>query len=243
LNPDTIIHPRALDTWVEYADRHPEAGAFGCRVLNSDGSYQVSARPFPTIWRYWVMALYLRPFAHFSEKFCSDRYTGWYGDTERTIDQQQGCCVMFRGDLIRRLRFDEQFFYHYEETDLCRRVWDTGYSVLYTPTVSITHLGGQSVNRFPIRFALESYRNRYRYFYKYFGRKGVQRCRHVSVAFLRVRRLGYGFLHLLRPALDLRERMLMYRIATEWNQRLDPVRFVEAGEEPDVHWKATPQSA
>ena len=63
LNPDTIIHDGALDTFVAFADRHPEAGAFGCRVLNPDGSYQNPARPFPTIWRYWIAALYLRPLA------------------------------------------------------------------------------------------------------------------------------------------------------------------------------------
>src|SRR5262245_35160758 len=32
LNPDTIIHDGALKKLVEYADRHPEAGAFGCRT-------------------------------------------------------------------------------------------------------------------------------------------------------------------------------------------------------------------
>ena len=28
LNPDTIIHDGSLDRWVEFADRHPEAGRF-----------------------------------------------------------------------------------------------------------------------------------------------------------------------------------------------------------------------
>ena len=51
LNPDTIMHEGSLDRWIEFADRHPEAGAFGCRVHNPDGTYQRSARPFPTISR------------------------------------------------------------------------------------------------------------------------------------------------------------------------------------------------
>src|SRR5258708_1106055 len=38
LNPDTIVHPGALENWLAFADQHPEAGAFGCRVLNPDGS-------------------------------------------------------------------------------------------------------------------------------------------------------------------------------------------------------------
>jgi GT2 family glycosyltransferase len=235
LNPDTIIHEGALDKWIQFADQHPEAGAFGCRVLNPDGSYQHPARPFPTIWRYWIMALYIRPLAYLSNWFISDIYTGWDGDTERTVDWQCGCCVMFRGGLLKSLGgFDEQFFYQYEESDLCRRVWQTGNTILYTPTVSITHLGGQSVNRFPIRFVLESYRNRYRYFYKHYGRKGAQRCRRVSLVFLRVRQLGYGLVGLVRPTDALNKRMLMYRAAVEWNRCLDPVRFIENGEEPEI---------
>ena len=55
LNPDTIICEGALDRWIEFADRHPEAGGFGCRVLNPDSSYQGCARPFPTIWREWLV--------------------------------------------------------------------------------------------------------------------------------------------------------------------------------------------
>jgi hypothetical protein len=35
--------------------------------------------------------------------------------------------------------------------------------------------------------------------------------------------------------------MLMYRVAAEWNRRLDPVRFIEAGEEPEIDAKAVAQ--
>ncbi len=236
LNPDTLIHDSALDKWVEFADRHPEAGAFGCRVLNPDGSNQGSARPFPTIWRDWIAALYLRPLAYLSDIFVSDTYSGWKGDTERLIDWQSGCCVMFRGGLLKRLGgFDEQFFYQYEEVDLCHRIWKAGYPIIYTPEVTITHLGGQSVNRFPIKFELERYRNRYRYFYKYFGETGARRCRRVSLAWIRVRQLGYGLIRLAKPTNALNNRMRMYQVAAAWNKRLDPVRFIEHGEEPVIN--------
>lgn len=244
LNPDTIIHDKALDKWIAFADRHPEAGAFGCRVLNPDGTYQYPAQPFPTIWRQWIAALYLRPLGYVSNAFVSDTYTGWKGDTERTIDWQCGCCLLFRADLLKRLGgFDEQFFYHYEEVDLCRRVWGARYPILYTPEASITHLGGQSVKRFPIRFVLESYRNRYRFFYKHYGRKGARRCQRVSLAWLRVRQLGYGLAGFVKPTDALKSRMQMYRIAIEWNRRLDPIRFIEAGEEPAIDEAAPAQQS
>ncbi len=214
---------------------HPEAGAFGCRVLNPDGSCQGSARPFPTIWREWVAALYLRPLAYVSKAFVSDTYTGWEGNTERTIDWQSGCCVLLRGDLLRRLGgFDERFFFYFEDVDLCRQVWTAGFSVIYTPEVTITHLGGRSANSFPVPVALERERGRHRYFYKHFGEIGVRRCRYAALAWFRLRRLGYGLLYRGRHTDALRKRLETYRAVVYWIKNLDPVKFAERGEEPDV---------
>ena len=234
LNPDTLIHDGALDEWLKFADQHPEAGAFGCTVHNADGSYQESARPFPTAWRDLIAALYLRPLGFLSDWFLSDRYLGWNGDTEREVDWQCGCCLLLRGGLLRQLGgFDEQFFYYYEEVDLCHRVWQAGYSILYTPKVSITHLGGQSTTRrFPIAFELDKQITRYRYYYKYFGRSGARRCRWVSLTWYFARLAGHGFLQLMKPN-DLRKnRLELYRAAIEWNKRVDAVRLVEHCEEP-----------
>jgi GT2 family glycosyltransferase len=241
LNPDTVIHDGSLDRLVAFADRHREAGAFGCRVLNPDGTYQVSARLFPTVWRYWIAALGL---AKLSSVFTYEEYRHWYGETERYIDWQSGCCVMFRGDLLKSLGgFDEQFFYHFEEVDLCRRVQNAGRPILFTPEAAITHLGGQSVGRFPVRFEIEKHRSRYRYFYKHFGARAARRCRRLSIARIRVRQLGYGLLNLLKPQETTRRRLDMYREVVRWNQALDPVEFVEKGEEPRLEQTSVPQAS
>jgi len=242
LNPDTIIHDGALDRFMQFAEKHPEAGAFGCRVLNPDGTYQVSARLFPTVWRYWVSALGLKQLANFSSLFIYEEYPHWYGETERPIDWHSGCCVMFRGELLKSLGgFDEQFFYHFEEVDLCRRVQAVGFPVLFTPEAVITHLGGQSVSRFPIRFEIEKHRSRYRYFYKHFGAEGARQCRHLSIAKLRVRQLGYGLMSLWKPTDVNKRRLEMYREVVRWNKAIDPVGFVERGEEPALEQGALPQ--
>lgn len=235
LNPDTIIHDGSLDRWIEFAESHPEAGAFGCRVHNPDGTYQRSARPFPTISRHLVSALGLRFLGRLQYPVLSDEYEGWGGDTEREIDWQSGCCVMLRGDLLTKLGgFDGQFFYQFEEVDLCRRVWEAGYRIRFTPGVSITHLGGQSVGRFPVRFALEICRNGYRYFYKHYGKKGAQRYRLVMLTKFRIRKLGYGLLSLVRPDDAVKRRLEMYDATVRWNQRLDPIRFVQHGTEEPI---------
>ena len=235
LNPDTIIHDAAFDKWVDYADRHPEAGAFGCRVLNPDGSYQITAYPFPTVWRYWLAALRLQKLGKISSRFDSNVYAGWNGDTERRIDWQSGCCIMFRGDLIKRLGgFDERFFYWFEEVDLCRRVQNEGYRILFTPDVIVTHLGGQSVSRYPLRFDIETLRNRYRYFFKHWGKKGLLRCHRLTRVELVYQQIYLGLKLRLRPADDLRAYLTMRREVLKWNRKINPVRFVENGDEPQV---------
>jgi GT2 family glycosyltransferase len=235
LNPDTIIHDGALDKLVAFADEHPEAGAFGCKVLNPDGSYQESARPFPTLRGEWIAALFLRPLTYFSDWFISDTYTGWKGDTERAVDWLSGCSLFVRREVLQRISgFDDQFFYYYEDVDLCRRISQAGYTILFTPKMSITHLGGQSTKRFPIAFQLDSEITRYRYFYKYFGKQGAHGCRRVALLSLFIRRLGYEFLHLVAPSDDRKARLQAVRVTYEWNMRVDPVRLVENGEEPKL---------
>jgi GT2 family glycosyltransferase len=242
LNPDTIIHDGALDRWMQFAEQHPEAGGFGCRVLNSDGSYQGCARPFPTVWREWVAALYLRSLGHISDSFVSDKYVKWKGDTERPIDWQAGCCLLVRADLLKRLGgFDERFYYYYEDVDLCHRIWRAGYPILYTPDVTITHLGGQSTQNFRVAFELDKYRNRYRYFYKYFGGEGARHCRHAALAWIWIRYAGHRLVQLFKVSEKHSSRLELYRAAAEWNKRVDPVRLVEDGEEPQINRGAAVQ--
>jgi GT2 family glycosyltransferase len=181
-----------------------------------------------------LAAVCLRSLGRFSDRLAADVYTGWEARSERAVDWQSGCCVLFDGALLKRLNgFDEQFFYHFEETDLCYRVWQSGAPILFCPDAEITHLGGQSVGRFPTRFILETYRSKYRFFEKHYGRRALAQIRWVSLLHVWLRRTGYGLLRRVRPSKTLDDRLAMYRVLARWNWQLDPVRFIEAGEEPD----------
>ena len=235
LNPDTIILDKALDKLLEFASLHPEAGAFGCRVLNPDGTYQNPARPLPSNLGFLVAALNMRWLGMFSKMFESDTYYNWEGRTERMVGYQSGCCVLVRAQLLKDLGgFDERFFYHFEETDLCCRVWESGSLVLFCPQAEITHLGGQSVGRFPIRFTLETYRGQFRYFYKHFGIKGVVRARRILLLHLSIRAAGYALMRSFKNTEELRNRLQLYKVALRWNWALNPRQFIEHGVEPDV---------
>ncbi len=240
LNPDTIIHDGALDKVVAFADRHPEGGAFGCKVTFADGSFQRCMRPLPTPRSEWCAALGLGRLAGLASWLHAGEYTGWRGDNERTVGWLAGCFILVRGDLLRRLGgFDPQFFYYFEDTDLCQRIWRAGYKVLYTPEATITHLAGQSTNkRFkPLGFALDAQVTRYLYFYKYYGAKGARSCRRAALTWLLVRRSGYVLMQMLTPNERRKNRAELLRYMYDWNRRVDPVRLAEKGEEPELRIK------
>jgi GT2 family glycosyltransferase len=241
LNPDTILHDGTIDKVIAIADKHPEAGGFGCRVLNSDGSYQECIRPFPSVRSEWIAALRLGFLGHISDWFSPGEYVGWHGETERTVGWPAGCFILFRGELLKQLGgFDEQFFYYHEDMDLCNRVWKAGYTVLYTPEATLTHLGGQSTSkRFPpLGFALDGQVTHYRYFYKHFGKQGARRSRQVALLSLALRRIGLAVLQIVKPSEVRKSRAELLKTLFEWNYRVDPVRLVENNEEPELGVKA-----
>lgn len=237
LNPDTIMREGTLETMIRFADEHPEAGAFACRVLNPDGSYQVSARPFASLRGEWIAGLYLRGLGRLGRWFVSDTYPGWQGETERNVDWVMGCFILVRANLLKQIGgFDERFFYYYEDMDLCRRIWESGNRIIYTPSASIIHLKGQSTSlRLPaITFALDGQVTRYLYYHKYYGKRGMRRARRISLAALSLRYVGYSLLQLISPTNGRKSHLELLRAMLQWNFRVDPVRLLEQGIEPTL---------
>jgi len=63
-------------------------------------------------------------------------------DGRRVIFGARTACMAIRRDLFNKIGgFDEDYFMHGEETDLCWRVWLSGYKICYLPKVKCEHYG------------------------------------------------------------------------------------------------------
>lgn len=68
-------------------------------------------------------------------------------DDEITIFWATGACFFIRKEVYRKLKgFDDSFFAHQEEIDLCWRAFNAGYCVKYTPKSIVYHVGGATLN-------------------------------------------------------------------------------------------------
>ncbi|MFY1046483.1 glycosyltransferase family 2 protein [Chryseobacterium sp. GP-SGM7] len=72
---------------------------------------------------------------------------GQYND-ETKIFWASGCCFFIRSkDFWEQKGFDERFFAHQEEIDLCWRLINSGKKVFYTGKSRVYHVGGGTLNK------------------------------------------------------------------------------------------------
>jgi GT2 family glycosyltransferase len=144
LNSDTIVHGNVLSRSVVYMDDHMNVGVLGCRVLNTDGTVQLTCSKYPTLPNLSLLSSGLwkldRP------KFF-DRYLmrNWNRDDERDVEVVSGCYMMVRATAVEQVGLlDENFFFYGEETDWCRRFHENGWCLRFAPVGEITHHGASS---------------------------------------------------------------------------------------------------
>ncbi|MBP6378554.1 MAG: glycosyltransferase [Kaistella sp.] len=69
-------------------------------------------------------------------------------DDETEIFWASGCCLFIRSeDFWAENAFDERFFAHQEEIDLCWRLKNAGKKIFYTGKSTVYHVGGGTLNK------------------------------------------------------------------------------------------------
>lgn len=147
LNSDTIVNKNVLKKTVRYMDKHKKVGALSCKLVLANGQMDKDARrSFPTPW-VSLTHLVLRLDKLFPTSPLFARY--WYGYISENriheVDVIQGAYFLSRKKILDKLNwFDEDYFLDGEDVDLCWRIWQLGFKILYYPKVYILHLKGAS---------------------------------------------------------------------------------------------------
>lgn len=95
-----------------------------------------------------------------------ERDEGQYNDVE-TIFWASGACLCIRNEVFHALGgFDEDFFAHQEEIDLCWRAQNRGYHIKYCGFSTIYHVGGATLNYDNPRKTYLNFRNSLMMMYK-----------------------------------------------------------------------------
>ena len=170
LNPDTIVYSGSLDYLVTFMDNNKDVGACGPKLLNEDGSTQRSARKFPLYRGALYRFTFLKYFKIFKNSYRSWLMRDFDHKSQRDVDQLMGAALLVRKSIIDKIGgFDENFFMYYEEIDLCYRIKQYGWRIVFLPQACITHLGGRSSQQIPAAKHIMMLRSLLKYFRKNHG--------------------------------------------------------------------------
>jgi N-acetylglucosaminyl-diphospho-decaprenol L-rhamnosyltransferase len=166
LNPDAFLQPGCISELAREIVGRPVPCIVGGRVLNADRTEQRGARRGEITLLSALMSL-----SGLARRAGLRRYeVHWEGEAlpERaapTPTISGACFCMRREDFEAVAGFDEGYFLHVEDVDLCWRVRGQGGSVLFHPKAEVIHLGHTSQTS-PIRVELYKGLGLARYFRK-----------------------------------------------------------------------------
>lgn len=148
LNPDMQVWPETLEKILVWAQTHPTATVTGCKLLDGEGRLVPQVRRFPKFLDQLLITLkipHLWP-ASIKKYLCLDF------DYERAarVDSIRGAFFLINRENYRKISggeqpfLDEHYFIWFEEVDFCRRVYQQGGEIWYTPTAVCRDYVGQS---------------------------------------------------------------------------------------------------
>ena len=149
LNPDTKVFPQTLTHCLSKFE-DPSIGCVGCRVLLEDGHLDLACRRgFPTLSNTFFK------FTGLDKCFRNRFFSGYnllYLDEQKEyfVDCIVGAFMMIRRQALSACgAFDERFFMYGEDIDLCLRLNQHGYKILYVGSCAILHKKRASSKKSP----------------------------------------------------------------------------------------------
>ena len=170
LNPDTVVYDGFFNNVINYINDNKDVAIVGPKIFDPDGTVQGSARRFPTV----LTSIFGRksPLTKiFPNNPVSKReflcFNG-NGKKPMEVDWVSGACMVARKKALDAVGwFDESYFLYWEDTDLCKRLKDSGWKIMYYPDAEICHYIGKSSDRAPIFSIYHFHKSCYMLYSKY----------------------------------------------------------------------------
>lgn len=172
MNPDCELNEQTLDTMLNVFAAEPTLGLASCRILNEDGSLQVTCRRrFPTPWSALVRLLQLHRVFPSNPKFANFDYGDDVDQSESLefIEAISGAFMMVRKSALNEIGLlDEAYFMHCEDLDWCKRFEQSSWKVGFVSAASVLHAKGISSRSRPIAVLWTLHRGMNRFFDKFY---------------------------------------------------------------------------
>lgn len=151
LNNDTVVKADFLTILVEEGEKNPQIGALSPQILQLQDRARLDC-----VGAFLTNSGFLYHFG-FGKKAADLKY-----QKKLAVFSVKAAAMFCRKTALEKTGlFDEDFFLYFEETDLCHRLWLSGYQIFYLPQAKIFHLGAATSQNFKNSFLqFHSFKNR-----------------------------------------------------------------------------------
>lgn len=172
LNPDCSFEPGALAILLSVLDSDQRVGMLTGVLTNLDGTEQAGGRrAVPTPWRSFVRAFGLVRFANRWPRLFFDFHLHKQPLPDRPIEVEaiSGACMLIRREAIQEVgEWDEGYFLHCEDLDLCMRFRQKGWKILFVPDAKVIHDQGACSRSRPVFVEWHKHKGMIRFYRKFF---------------------------------------------------------------------------
>ena len=141
LNPDTIVKRNASKYLMTFMRNHPTVGIAGSRLEDLDGTIQVSAFRYHSIFGEFLSGMRLGWLDKLFAKWLVAPIDA--NISEHRSEWVAGASMMVRREVFEQVGFfDESYFMYYEEEDFCKAANNAGWQCWYIPESRVVHLIG-----------------------------------------------------------------------------------------------------
>lgn len=147
LNSDTELTNDCVSAAIDYLNDNESVGAVSAKLITSDGKLDGGCRRgFPTPLNSLYYFLRMDKIFRENKKYGGYKLSYLDENEEADVDAISGAFLFTRKSIIDRIgAFDESFFMYGEDLDLCFRLKEAGYRVVYKPDLgTIIHYKGAS---------------------------------------------------------------------------------------------------
>ncbi len=182
LNPDTEVQPGALAALLALFSDERRAGAAAPQLLFPDRSLQRSCRSFPAPAPLLYDALGLSRLLPRSPLFGRYRMTYWDHNTRREVDQPMASALALRRAALDEVGLlDEDFPLYFNDVDLCYRLRQAGWQIIFEPEAKVIHHYGQSTRQVRPAAVIQSHRGLIRFYRKHYKGRVSWRAYHLII--------------------------------------------------------------
>ncbi len=172
LNPDCVLGDTAAVKMIECLESDTRIGMVGGLLINSDGTEQAGGRrAVPTPWRSFVRAFGLHKFALRWPRLFFDFCLHESPLPKNPVDVEaiSGACMMVQREAFNDVGlWDEAYFLHCEDLDLCIRFRQNGWRIMFVPSSITSHALGACGRGRPLIVEWHKHKGMMRFYRKFF---------------------------------------------------------------------------